>query len=103
MSFKLSDKQMQMLIEQQTAPPSPGDRLLWGTVDRKERKSKKKREKASDLRARASEAEAAGRWRKAERLRRRADRKERKARGKDEDAYNIKRRPDYWMRRDETL
>ena len=31
------------------------------------------------------------------------DRKLRKAENKEQDAYNIKRRPDYWMRRDETL
>ena len=103
MSFKLSDKQMQMLIAQQTAPRSTGDLMMWGTVDRKERKAQKKRDKASDLRARAAEAEAAGRWRKAERLRRRAARKERKAERKEQHAFNLKRRPDYWMRRDETL
>ena len=51
----------------------------------------------------AAEAEAAGRWRKAERLRRRAARKERKAERKEQHAFNLKRRPDYWMRRDETL
>tara|TARA_R100000152_G_C6634799_1_gene81248 strand:- start:196 stop:507 length:312 start_codon:yes stop_codon:yes gene_type:complete len=103
MSFKLSDKQMQMLIETQTAPPSTGDLMLWGIVDRKEKKAEKKREKAARLRERANYLESRGRWRRAERLRRRADRKEGKAEKKEGHAYNIKRRPDYWMRRDETL
>ena len=103
MSFKLSNEQMKMLIEQQTAPPSVGDQLLWGTVDRKYKKADKKRDKAADLRRKANELEARGKWRRAERLRRRAARKERKADKKEQHAYNLKRRPDYWMRRDETL
>tara|TARA_R100001594_G_scaffold123601_3_gene160092 strand:- start:1055 stop:1384 length:330 start_codon:yes stop_codon:yes gene_type:complete len=109
MSFKLSDKQMKMLIEQQTAPPSPGDRLLWGTVDRKERKSKKKRDKVYGTDSREGlmdkyrEALAAGKERKAARLKKRMDRKLRKADKKQFQADKIKNRPDYWMRRDETL
>ena len=103
MSFKLSNEQMKMLVETQTAPPSQGDLFLWGMVDMKERKAEKKKRKATDLRERANELEARGRWRRAERLRKKAERKERKGDKKSRFAYNLKRRPDYWMRRDETL
>mgnify|MGYP001204818019 CR=1 FL=1 len=102
MSFKLSDKQMQMLIETQTAPPSTGDLFLWGYVDRKEKKAKKKKDKAADLRQRANEAEAAGRWRKAQRLRKRAERKSAKGQKKQDQANKMKSRPDYWLRRGES-
>tara|TARA_B100000579_G_C22233657_1_gene577265 strand:- start:131 stop:442 length:312 start_codon:yes stop_codon:yes gene_type:complete len=103
MSFKLSDKQMQMLIDMQTAPPSTGDLYMWGFVDRKEKRAAKKMDKAASLRERANELESRGRWRRAERLRRRAARKEGKAEKKMDQARRKKMRPDYWMRRGETL
>ena len=103
MPFKLTNEAIQQIIAAQSAPPSTGDMMLWGTVDRKERKAEKKKEKASDLRQKYNEAVAAGKTRKAARIKKRMDRKLRKAENKEQDAYNIKRRPDYWMKRDETL
>ena len=103
MSFKLTNEQMKMLIEKQTAPPSTGDLYMWGFVDRKEKKAARKQDKASSLRERANELESRGRFRRAERLRKRAARKEGKADKKLDQAKRKKMRPDYWMRRGEDV
>ena len=102
MSFKLSNEQIKMLIETQTAPPSTGDLYLWGKVDRKERKADKKDRKADKKLEKAAKAESRGNWRRAERLRRKAARKRGKADKKRQQAQDVKDRPDYWLRRDET-
>jgi len=108
MAFKLSNEQIKMLIDTQTAPPSTGDLYLWGKVDRKERKADKKDSndpdrpgKAQKKLAKAAEAESRGNWRRAERLRKKAAKKKRKADKKRQQAQDIKDRPDYWLRRDE--
>jgi hypothetical protein len=106
MAFKLTNEQMKMLVQTQTAPPSTGDLMLWGKVDRKESKADRKREKVNKeggLRDKYDAAMAAGKTRKAARIKKRMERKLRKAKDKEKDAYDTKRRPDYWMRRDETL
>tara|TARA_R100000458_G_C8080470_1_gene115486 strand:+ start:57 stop:380 length:324 start_codon:yes stop_codon:yes gene_type:complete len=107
MAFKLSNEQMKMLIDSQTAPPSTGDLYLWGKVDRKERKAKRKRDKVygtdskEGLMDKYRKALADGKERKAARLKARIDRKLRKADKKQDDADAIKNRPDYWLRRNE--
>ena len=104
MAFKLTNEQMKMLIEKQTAPPSTGDLMLWGTVDRKTDAASRKRRKVNEeggLRDRYHEALAAGKTRKAARIKRRMDRKLRKAADKEKKVDRIKSRPDYWMRRGE--
>ena len=108
MSFKLTNEQMKMLIDKQTAPPTTGDLFLWAHVDRKEKKAKKKRDKVygtdsrEGLMDRYREALAAGKERKAARLKARIDRKLRKADKKQAQADKTRSRPDYWERRDET-
>tara|TARA_R100001463_G_scaffold102137_3_gene156572 strand:- start:685 stop:990 length:306 start_codon:yes stop_codon:yes gene_type:complete len=101
MAFKLTNEQIDKIIATQTAPPTTGDRFLWGKVDRKEKKADKKNRKADDLEARASAADASGKWRKAERLRKRAAKKREKGNKKQQQAQDVKDRPDYWARRDE--
>ena len=49
MSFKLTNEQMKMLIDKQTAPPTTGDLFLWAHVDRKEKKAKKIRQLILEL------------------------------------------------------
>ena len=104
MSFKLTNEQMKMLIEKQTAPPTMGDQYLWGKVDRKEAAAKRKKKKVTKeggLRDKYNAAIAAGKTRKAARIKKRMDRKLDKAKKKTQQAQDVRDRPDYWARRDE--
>ena len=98
MTFKLPKESIDKLIAGQTAPPSTGDQMLWNKVDRKEKSANRKADKKMD---KANRAEAAGRPKRAERLRKKAAKKRGKADKKRQQAQDIKDRPDYWLRRDE--